>query len=133
MEELNKEELQGCWGDDMTLGWIYQYWNDLERERLDAKINDGGKIEPHEIASKTQMFTERYMVYWMLQNSLGPILTGHREGIASALAADSPGHPGHRRLQASVASIESGGHEDPSCSFPQHLSAAAAIAAATGR
>ena len=71
VEELNKEELQSCWGDDMTLGWIYQYWNDPERERLDAKINDGGKIEPFEIASKTQMFTERYMVDWMLQNSLG--------------------------------------------------------------
>ena len=71
VDELNKEDLQSCWGDDMTLGWIYQYWNDPERERLDAKINDGGKIEPHEIASKTQMFTERYMVDWMLQNSLG--------------------------------------------------------------
>lgn len=71
VEELNKEELQSCWGDDMTLGWIYQYWNDPERERLDTKINDGGKIEPFEIASKTQMFTERYMVDWMLQNSLG--------------------------------------------------------------
>ena len=71
VEELNKEELESCWSDDMTLGWVYQYWNDPERERLDAKINDGGKIEPHEIASKTQMFTERYMVDWMLQNSLG--------------------------------------------------------------
>jgi len=71
VDELNQEDLQSCWGDDMTLGWIYQYWNDPERERLDAKINDGGKIEPHEIASKTQMFTERYMVDWMLHNSLG--------------------------------------------------------------
>lgn len=71
VEELNKDELETCWSDDMTLGWVYQYWNDPERERLDAKINDGGKIEPHEIASKTQMFTERYMVDWMLQNSLG--------------------------------------------------------------
>lgn len=71
VDELNKDELESCWADDMTLGWVYQYWNDPERERLDAKINDGGKIEPHEIASKTQMFTERYMVDWMLQNSLG--------------------------------------------------------------
>ncbi len=71
VEELNKDELESCWADDMTLGWVYQYWNDPARERLDAKINDGGKIEPHEIASKTQMFTERYMVDWMLQNSLG--------------------------------------------------------------
>jgi hypothetical protein len=57
----------------MTLGWVYQYWNDPEREALDAKLHGGGKIEPHEIASKTQMFTERYMVDWLLQNSLGPM------------------------------------------------------------
>ena len=76
IEALAKPELECCWGDDMTLGWVYQYWNDPERERLDDKINPktswgSGKIEPHEIASKTQMFTERYMVDWMLQNSLG--------------------------------------------------------------
>ncbi len=70
-QQENRKEDNSCWADDMSLGWVYQYWNDPERERLDAKINDGGKIEPHEIASKTQMFTERYMVDWMLQNSLG--------------------------------------------------------------
>ena len=73
VDELDNPELAGCWTDDMTLGWVYQYWNDPERESLDAKINAGGKIEPHEIASKTQMFTERYLVDWLLQNSLGPI------------------------------------------------------------
>lgn len=70
---LNAPELESCWADDMTLGWVYQYWNDPERESLDAKLNAGGKVEPHEIASKTQMFTERYMVDWLLQNSLGPM------------------------------------------------------------
>lgn len=70
---LDNAELESCWTDDMTLGWIYQYWNDPEREKLDEKINGGGKIEPHEIASKTQMFTERYMVDWLLQNSLNPM------------------------------------------------------------
>lgn len=59
------------WRDDTTLGWVYQYWNDPEREALDDKLNSGGKVEPHEIASKTQMFTERYMVEWLLHNSLG--------------------------------------------------------------
>ncbi len=73
VEALDAPELQSCWSDDMTLGWVYQYWNDPERESLDAKLNDGGKVEPHEIASKTQMFTERYMVDWLLQNSLGPM------------------------------------------------------------
>lgn len=59
VEQLNSDELESAWTDDTTLGWVYQYWNDPEREALDAKINDGGKIEPHEIASKTQMYTER--------------------------------------------------------------------------
>jgi hypothetical protein len=73
IDALNAKELESCWTDDMTLGWVYQYWNDPEREALDAKLNSGGKVEPHEIASKTQMFTERYMVDWLLQNSLGPM------------------------------------------------------------
>jgi len=73
IDALNARELDTCWSDDMTLGWVYQYWNDPEREELDAKLNRGGKIEPHEVASKTQMFTERYMVDWLLQNSLGPM------------------------------------------------------------
>ena len=71
IDALNAPEIDSCWTDDMTLGWVYQYWNDPEREDLDAKLNAGGKVEPHEIASKTQMFTERYMVDWLLQNSLG--------------------------------------------------------------
>jgi hypothetical protein len=68
---LDDDALASAWTDDTTLGWVYQYWNDPEREALNDKINDGGKIAPHEIASKTQMFTERYMVEWLLQNSLG--------------------------------------------------------------
>ncbi len=71
VDGLNAPELESAWTDDTTLGWVYQYWNDPEREALDAKLNGGGKVEPHEVASKTQMFTERYMVEWLLQNSLG--------------------------------------------------------------
>ena len=67
LNDLNPD----IWRDDTTLGWVYQYWNDPEREALDDKLNGGGKIESHEVASKTQMFTERYMVEWLLQNSLG--------------------------------------------------------------
>ncbi len=71
VERLDVPELVTAWTDDTTLGWVYQFWNDFERDALDAKALDGGKIEPHEIASKTQMFTDRYIVEWLLQNSLG--------------------------------------------------------------
>ena len=70
-EDLPADERQGLWEDDTLLGWVYQFWNDPDREALDLKIKEGGKIENHEIAAKTQLFTDRYMVEWLLQNSLG--------------------------------------------------------------
>ena len=70
IEALNDPELESAWKDDTTLGWVYQFWNDPDRKALDEKINNRGKIEHHEIAAKTQIFTERYMVEWLLQNSL---------------------------------------------------------------
>ncbi|MEO8179578.1 MAG: BREX-6 system adenine-specific DNA-methyltransferase PglX [Deltaproteobacteria bacterium] len=71
IERLDDAELASAWLDDTTLGWTYQFWNDFERDALDAKVLSGGKIEPHEIAAKTQMFTDRYIAEWLLQNSLG--------------------------------------------------------------
>ena len=71
IEVCDDPALESAWTDDTTLGWVYQFWNDPEREELDNKINNGGKIERHEIAAKTQLFTDRYMVEWLLQNSLG--------------------------------------------------------------
>jgi len=71
IEALDNPELESAWTDETTLGWVYQFWNDPERKALDDKVNNGGKIERHEIAAKTELFTERYMVEWLLQNSLG--------------------------------------------------------------
>lgn len=72
MEQLNAPELAGAWLDDTTLGWLYQYWNDPDRKAVDEKLNTTtGKVEAHELANKTQLFTERYMVEWLVQNSLG--------------------------------------------------------------
>jgi hypothetical protein len=95
VEELDAPALVPCWSDDMTLGWVYQYWNDPEREALDAKLHAGGKVEPHEIASKTQMFTERYMVDWLLQNSLGPLWLAmcRQHGWTADCERPLPGEP----------------------------------------
>jgi hypothetical protein len=70
IEAFDHKDLDSVWTDDTALGWVYQFWNDKERKALDDKIRNRGKIEKHEIAAKTQLFTERYMVEWLLQNSL---------------------------------------------------------------
>ena len=64
-------------------------------EALDAKLHAGGKVEPHEIASKTQMFTERYMVDWLLQNSLGPMWLAlcRKHGWTAECERPLPGEP----------------------------------------
>jgi hypothetical protein len=71
VEALDDPALAAAWRDDTTLGWVYQFWNDPDRESLDRKLADGGKIAPGEIAAKTQMFTERYAVEWLLQQGIG--------------------------------------------------------------
>jgi len=72
IETLNQEDLKDVWKDDTTLGWLYQYWNDPDRKAVDSKLNTtSGKVEAHELSDKTQLFTERYMVEWLVQNSLG--------------------------------------------------------------
>ena len=76
VEALEDPALAPAWTDDTTLGWVYQFWNDPDREALDKKIRNRGKIENHELAAKTQLFTDRYMVEWLLQNSLGQVWFG---------------------------------------------------------
>lgn len=72
IQKLNQDDLQEAWKDDTTLGWLYQYWNDPDRKAVDEKLNTtSGKVEAHELSDKTQLFTERYMVEWLVQNSLG--------------------------------------------------------------
>ncbi len=51
-----------------ALGWAYQYWNTEEKDRVFAQ---GGKIAGADIIPATQLYTEPYMVKFLVQNSLG--------------------------------------------------------------
>lgn len=51
-----------------SLGWVYQFWQAKKKK----EINDAGvKIGAHELPIVTQLFTEPYMVNFLLDNSLG--------------------------------------------------------------
>lgn len=51
-----------------SLGWVYQYW---QAKRKDEVNRSGVKIGARELPSQTQLFTEPYMVSFLLDNSLG--------------------------------------------------------------
>jgi hypothetical protein len=53
---------------DDALGWVYQFW---QSERKDEVNKRGDKIGAWDLPSVTQLFTEHYMVRFLLENSLG--------------------------------------------------------------
>jgi len=51
-----------------SLGWVYQFWQSKRKK----EVNDSGnKIGADELPAVTQLFTEPYMVSFLLDNSLG--------------------------------------------------------------
>lgn len=53
---------------DDSLGWTYQFWRASEKDEVNAA---GGKIGAAELPAVTQLFTESYMVKFLLHNTLG--------------------------------------------------------------
>jgi hypothetical protein len=53
---------------DDSLGWVYQFWQAKKKAEVNAS---GRKIGGEDIAPVTQLFTEHYMVQFLLHNSLG--------------------------------------------------------------
>lgn len=53
---------------DDSLGWVYQFWQAKQKDEVNRS---GRKIGGEDVASVTQLFTEDYMVRFLLENSLG--------------------------------------------------------------
>lgn len=51
-----------------SLGWVYQFWQSQAKAEVNAS---GRKIGGADLAPVTQLFTENYMVRFLLENSLG--------------------------------------------------------------
>jgi len=66
------EEFDAAFADPDAIGWAYQFYQEEAKAQVYAKLKAGGKVTTRdEIAAATQLFTEPYMVQWLLQNSLG--------------------------------------------------------------
>ncbi|HXR65340.1 MAG TPA: hypothetical protein VN729_05425, partial [Ktedonobacteraceae bacterium] len=69
---VTPEDLDATFTDPDAIGWAYQFYQAEARGAINAKCKNGGKVSSRaELVAKTQLFTEPYMVQWLLQNSLG--------------------------------------------------------------
>jgi hypothetical protein len=79
---------------DDSLGWTYQFWQ-ADRKK---KVNESGvKIGADELPAVTQLFTEDYMVLFLLENTLGAWWAGQRLAEQPELARQAPNEETLRR------------------------------------
>jgi hypothetical protein len=68
LERLMKSLPREVFLADDSLGWVYQFWQAEKKDEVNAA---GEKIGADELAAVTQIFTEDYMVLFLLHNTLG--------------------------------------------------------------
>lgn len=81
---LTTEIDEDSWHQDEIIGWIYQYFNEKEKDNVfDRLYNKKEKIRSIDIPAATQLFTPDWIVEWIVNNSLGKlreeIINGERE------------------------------------------------------
>jgi hypothetical protein len=63
---------------DDALGWVYQFW----QSEAKAAINvSGDKIDGAKLPAVTQLFTEPYMVHFLIDNTLGAWWVSRNPGV----------------------------------------------------
>jgi hypothetical protein len=71
---------------DDALGWTYQFWQAKRKDEVNAS---GKKIGADELPAVTQLFTEDYMVEFLLHNTLGAWWAGKRGPIEATTEAEA--------------------------------------------
>ena len=68
LERILDEQPSLVFTSDDALGWVYQFWQSRRKDEVNASEE---KIGAGNIGPVTQLFTEDYMVKFLLHNSLG--------------------------------------------------------------
>lgn len=80
LTKFNSAAIRPVWApdEDETIGWIYQYFNSqTERDKLRKKTTPSNG---RELAIRNQFFTPRYVVQYLVDNTLGRIWYEMRQG-----------------------------------------------------
>ncbi len=69
---INQEKLALIWKEDEVIGWVYQYFIEDDKEKVFDKIyTQKQKMDLRDIAPATQIFTPRWIVQYLVENTLG--------------------------------------------------------------
>ena len=68
LESLLEKLEEATFTADDALGWVYQFWQSERKAAINAS---GDKIDGARLPAVTQLFTEPYMVHFLLDNTLG--------------------------------------------------------------
>ena len=63
---------------DDALGWVYQFWQSEAKAVINAS---GDKIDGAKLPAVTQLFTEPYMVHFLIDNTLGAWWVSRNRGV----------------------------------------------------
>jgi hypothetical protein len=86
MEDLLKGLTRPVFEADDSLGWVYQFW---QSDKKDEVNKSEVKIGADELPAVTQLFTEDYMVLFLLHNTLGAWWAGKVLADNAGLAASA--------------------------------------------
>ncbi|MFG1285256.1 Eco57I restriction-modification methylase domain-containing protein [Xanthobacter autotrophicus] len=91
LEDLLKALPKAVFEADDSLGWVYQFWQAEKKEEVNKSEV---KIGADELPAVTQLFTEDYMVFFLLHNTLGAwwagkVLAGNPALAGSAASEDA--------------------------------------------
>jgi hypothetical protein len=70
LDLINSTELQDIWTQDETIGWVFQYFTPKEL-REQARRESAAPRNSYEMAFRNQFFTPRYVVEFLVDNTLG--------------------------------------------------------------
>src|ERR1017187_76134 len=74
IDALNADDRKQGWaaGNEETVGWVYQYFNAEEKDAaFDRVFKKKKKFEKTDLPAATQVFTPRWVVRFLVENSLG--------------------------------------------------------------
>jgi hypothetical protein len=92
VDKLNAEDMKAAWepGNEETIGWIYQFFIAEEKNAaFDRVFKEKKKFQKSDIPAATQVFTPRWIVRFLVQNSLGRLWLAMHPDSKLADALDS--------------------------------------------